>query len=131
MSSKRTLDLARLRELLGPWPSAVIITTANLMSCSGPDTIESVDRRGNARLIEAAAGAGVRRCVFISALGADPNHPMSLLRAKGECLWCISRVSSKTVPGRGTISEWRGGRHIMNNGLCEWGVPGQASSLGA
>lgn len=61
-----------------------IITTANSMSRGGPDTIESVDRRGNANLIAAAAEQGVRRFVFISALGADAHHPMPLLQAKGE-----------------------------------------------
>lgn len=61
-----------------------IITTANSMSRGGPDTIDSVDRHGNVNLIEAATGAGVGRFVFISALGADPHHPMPLLQAKGE-----------------------------------------------
>ncbi len=61
-----------------------IITTANSMSRGGPDTIDSVDRHGNANLIDAATGAGVGRFVFISALGADPHHPMPLLQAKGE-----------------------------------------------
>lgn len=61
-----------------------VITTANSMSRGGPDTIDSVDRRGNANLIDAAGGAGVQRVVFISALGADPQSPMPLLRAKGE-----------------------------------------------
>lgn len=61
-----------------------IITTANSMSRGDPDTIESVDRRGNANLIDAAVEQGVRRFVFISALGADAHHPMPLLQAKGE-----------------------------------------------
>ncbi|GAA1864643.1 hypothetical protein GCM10009715_09750 [Paeniglutamicibacter psychrophenolicus] len=61
-----------------------IITTANSMSRGLPDTIDSVDQHGNANLIDAATGAGVGRFVFISALGADPHHPMPLLQAKGE-----------------------------------------------
>lgn len=61
-----------------------IITTANSMSRGVPDTVDTVDRRGNANLVEAAVGAGVRRFIFVSALGADPHHEMPLLRAKGE-----------------------------------------------
>ena len=61
-----------------------VITTANATARGEGDTIESVDRIGNRNLIDAAAAAGVGRFVFISALGADPDHPMALLRAKGE-----------------------------------------------
>jgi uncharacterized protein YbjT (DUF2867 family) len=53
------------------------------MARGGADTIESVDERGNRNLIDAAASAGVRHFVFVSALGASPDHPMPLLRAKG------------------------------------------------
>jgi NADH dehydrogenase len=60
-----------------------VVTTANSMARGGADTVESVDERGNRNLIDAAASAGVRRLVFISALGASPDHPMPLLRAKG------------------------------------------------
>jgi len=61
-----------------------VITTANATARSAPDTIETVDRRGNVDLVNAAEHAGVRRFLFLSALGADPAHPMPLLRAKGE-----------------------------------------------
>lgn len=60
-----------------------VITTANATSRTAPDTVESVDLAGNLNLIEAAENAGVRRFVFVSALGAAPDHPMPLLRAKG------------------------------------------------
>lgn len=61
-----------------------VITTANATTRFPPDTIESVDRHGNLNLIDAAEAAGVRRFVFVSALGADPHHPLPLLSAKGE-----------------------------------------------
>lgn len=60
-----------------------IITTANAASRTAPDTIESVDVLGNANLIDAAEQAGVDRFVFVSTLGASPDHPLPLLRAKG------------------------------------------------
>ena len=61
-----------------------VITTANATARSSPDTIESVDRHGNRNLIDAAEAVGVRRFVFVSALGAAPGHPLPLLSAKGE-----------------------------------------------
>jgi uncharacterized protein YbjT (DUF2867 family) len=61
-----------------------VITTANSVGRGGEDTVESVDRKGNRDLIEAAAAAGVGRFVFISALGASASSPNPLLRAKGE-----------------------------------------------
>jgi len=45
-------------------------------------SIEQVDIRGQMALIDAAAAAGVDRFVFISALGASPDHPSEFWRAK-------------------------------------------------
>ncbi|CAA9496595.1 MAG: hypothetical protein AVDCRST_MAG38-2963 [uncultured Solirubrobacteraceae bacterium] len=61
-----------------------VLTTANSVGRGGEDTIESVDRVGNRNLVDAAVAAGVRRFVFISALGADPQSPSPFLCAKGE-----------------------------------------------
>ena len=61
-----------------------VITTANSTARGGDDTLETVDRAGNRNLIETAAAAGVRRFVFMSVLGASPDHPVPLMRAKGE-----------------------------------------------
>ena len=60
----------------------IVVTTANATARSAPDTVDSVDLRGNLNLIEAAEAAGVDRFLFVSALGAHPDHPMPLLRAK-------------------------------------------------
>lgn len=43
---------------------------------------EEVDDEGNRNLVRAAAAAGVEHFVLLSALGARPDHPMSLHRAK-------------------------------------------------
>jgi NADH dehydrogenase len=61
-----------------------VVTTANAAGRGGDDTVESVDRVGNANLVDAAVAEGVRRFLFTSALGADPRHPTPFLRAKGE-----------------------------------------------
>ena len=45
-------------------------------------SIEWIDVRGQAALIDAAAEAGVERFVYISALGASPDHPSEFWRAK-------------------------------------------------
>ncbi len=45
-------------------------------------SIERVDVLGNARLIDASAAAGVKRFVFMSSLGAAPDHPSELWKAK-------------------------------------------------
>ncbi len=60
-----------------------VITTATAAARSAPDTLDSVDLTGNLNLIEAAETSGVERFVLVSALGAHPEHPMPLLRAKG------------------------------------------------
>jgi uncharacterized protein YbjT (DUF2867 family) len=60
-----------------------VITTANAIGRTGDDNIESVDHLGNCGLVDAAAAEGVRQFVFVSALGADADHPVPLLRAKG------------------------------------------------
>jgi len=45
-------------------------------------SIERIDVRGQAALIDGAADAGVTRFVYISALGASPDHPSEFWRAK-------------------------------------------------
>lgn len=62
----------------------VVVTTANSAHRGGADTIESVDRAGNANLVDAATAAGVRQFLFVSALGSTPDSPAPFLRAKGE-----------------------------------------------
>ena len=61
-----------------------VVTTANAIGRGGGDTIESVDLHGNQHLIEAAEVEGVRRFVLTSVLGASPEGPVPVLRAKGE-----------------------------------------------
>jgi uncharacterized protein YbjT (DUF2867 family) len=63
---------------------SAVVTTANSVGRAGEDTVESVDRRGNWNLVEAAAAAGVRRFVFTSVLGASADSPLPFVRAKAE-----------------------------------------------
>jgi uncharacterized protein YbjT (DUF2867 family) len=62
-----------------------VVTTANAIAPrTSEDTIDSVDRAGNAALIEAAEAEGVRHFVFTSVLGASPDHFVPFIKAKGE-----------------------------------------------
>ena len=61
-----------------------VVTTANSAQRGGADTVESVDRRGNLALIDAAVDAGVTRFVLTSMLGASVDSPAPFARAKGE-----------------------------------------------
>src|SRR5581483_5637537 len=61
-----------------------VVTTANAIALGGDDTIDSVDRRGNRNLIEAADMEGVGHFVFVSVLGASPDHFVPFIKAKGE-----------------------------------------------
>ncbi len=61
-----------------------VITTANSAMRGGDDNVDTVDRRGNLALIEAAKSAGVKQFIFVSFLGADLHHPVPLFQAKAE-----------------------------------------------
>lgn len=61
-----------------------VISTANSATRGGADNPQSVDLEGNRNLIEAARDANVEHLVFISQLGADPDHPTLFMRAKGQ-----------------------------------------------
>ncbi len=63
----------------------VVVTSANAIAPrQTEDTIESVDRLGNRNLIDAAQAERVRHFVFVSVLGAGPDHVVPFVRAKGE-----------------------------------------------
>jgi uncharacterized protein YbjT (DUF2867 family) len=73
---------------------------------------EAIDDRGNANLIQAAADAGVRRFVLLSVIGARPDHPMALHRAKyaaeqhlfaSDLEWTVLRPSAYLETWAGVI----------------------------
>ncbi len=61
----------------------VVVTTANSARRGGEDNVDTIEREGNRNLIDAARAAGVRRFVFVSALGAHPDSPADFLSGKG------------------------------------------------
>ncbi|MFN8464714.1 MAG: SDR family oxidoreductase [Caldilineaceae bacterium] len=62
----------------------VVITTANSAQRGGDDNPQTVDLDGNRNLVEAAAAAGVKQFVFVSASLADAGSPVPFLAAKGK-----------------------------------------------
>jgi uncharacterized protein YbjT (DUF2867 family) len=60
-----------------------VVTTANTARRGGDDTVDAVDLQGTRDLIDAARKAGVRRFIFMSALGAAQTSPVPFMAAKG------------------------------------------------
>lgn len=60
-----------------------IITTASA-SKTGDDAIETVDGQGNQTLITAAEAAGVQHFILVSTVGASPDNPVAVFKAKGQ-----------------------------------------------
>jgi uncharacterized protein YbjT (DUF2867 family) len=61
---------------------AAVVSAVHGFVGPGKPSPEAIDRDGNRALIRAAAAAGLERVVLVSVLGAAPDHPMSLHRAK-------------------------------------------------
>jgi NADH dehydrogenase len=60
-----------------------VVTTASVTRTGG-GTIEAVDRQGTLDLIAAAQAAGVGHFVYVSTIGASPESPVPVFRAKGD-----------------------------------------------
>jgi len=58
-----------------------VVTTASA-SKRGDDSPQNVDLSGSRNLVDAAREAGVRHFVFVSTIGASPESPLPLFRAK-------------------------------------------------
>jgi uncharacterized protein YbjT (DUF2867 family) len=85
----------------------------------GGVTPDSVDRAGNACLFEAAERVGAD-VVMVSTLGAAPESPMDLMRAKyaaeqrlrsGSARWTIVRPEAYAETWIGLLEETAGGSH--------------------
>jgi uncharacterized protein YbjT (DUF2867 family) len=61
---------------------ATVVSAVHGFAGPGKPSPEAIDRDANRALIQAAAAAGVGHLVLVSVLGAAPDHPMSLHRAK-------------------------------------------------
>jgi uncharacterized protein YbjT (DUF2867 family) len=59
-----------------------ILASAHALNGKGDNNPHSVDDLGNRRLIDAAKAAGVKRFIFISIRGANPESPLPFFRIK-------------------------------------------------
>ena len=59
-----------------------VINLVGILYQAGPQRFDAVHVEGVRRLARAAAGAGVRRFLHVSALGADANSPSAYARSK-------------------------------------------------
>ena len=86
--TERGVEVVELDLNTGAGVADALAGSTKVISCvhgllgASKGSIESVDIRGHAALIKAAADAGVERFVFISALGASLDHPSEFWRAK-------------------------------------------------
>lgn len=59
-----------------------VVAAVQGLTARQADAIAQVDLQGHCRLIEAAAIAGVKRFIYVSAQGASAGHPAAFVRAK-------------------------------------------------
>jgi uncharacterized protein YbjT (DUF2867 family) len=112
---------------------ATVISAVHGFAGPGRPSPESIDRDANRALIRAAAAAGVEHFVLVSVLGAAPDHPMSLHRAKyaaeqelttSSLQWTIIRpaafletwiaIIGAKLPGSGRALVFGPGRNPIN-----------------
>jgi uncharacterized protein YbjT (DUF2867 family) len=62
--------------------ATTVVSAVHGFAGLGKPSPEAIDRDANRALIQAAADADVQHLVLVSVLGAAPDHPMSLHRAK-------------------------------------------------
>ena len=61
-----------------------VLASAHQLMGTGKYNSEAVDDEGHRALIEAAKRAGVKHFVYISMLGASPDHPVDFFRTKAK-----------------------------------------------
>ncbi|MCA9944870.1 MAG: SDR family oxidoreductase, partial [Anaerolineales bacterium] len=59
-----------------------VLASAHSVMGSGSEASKYIDDQGHRWLIDAAKAAGVNRFVYVSALGAAPDHPANFFRIK-------------------------------------------------
>jgi uncharacterized protein YbjT (DUF2867 family) len=62
--------------------ATTVVSAVHGFAGLGKPSPQAIDRDANRALIQAAADADVQHLVLVSVLGAAPDHPMSLHRAK-------------------------------------------------
>jgi uncharacterized protein YbjT (DUF2867 family) len=108
ISRREGVDV-RDRSALDLRGATVVVSAMHGFAGKGVDP-ESVDVRGNANLIEAAAAAGVRHFILVSVHDARADHPIELFRAKfrAEELLRASGLPYTIVRPSAFVETWLG-----------------------
>lgn len=86
--AERGVEVVRMDLESGAGIPAALAGIEQVLSCvhgllgRSKHSIERIDVAGSARLIDASVEAGVQRFVYVSALGASPDHPSEFWQAK-------------------------------------------------
>jgi uncharacterized protein YbjT (DUF2867 family) len=82
--------------------SAVITTASSTLSRQEGDSIDTVDRQGQLRLIDAAKRAGVRQFIYVS-IPPGLHYDCPLFQAKREVEAALARSGIEYANGRATV----------------------------
>ena len=86
--SERGINVVKIDVTSGVGLAEVVAGSDQVVSCvhgllgNSRNSIEQIDVRGHAALIDACVGAKIQRFVYVSALGASLSHPSEFWRAK-------------------------------------------------
>ena len=80
-----------------------VVNLVGILHEKGPQSFEAAQREGAINVAEAAAKAGVKRLVQISAIGADPESKSDYARTKGEAENAVREVFPEVVILRPSI----------------------------
>lgn len=87
-----------------------VFSSASATKRAAPDTLATVDVEGSAALARAAAEAGVRQFVYLSAHGADADAERAVFRLKGRAEAAVRAAGVPTTVLRPTkfMQDWIG-----------------------
>jgi uncharacterized protein YbjT (DUF2867 family) len=108
---------------------ATVVSAVHGFAGPGRPSPEAIDRDANHALIQAAADAGVQHLILVSVLGAAPDHPMSLHRAKhaAEQALRASGLAWTTIRPAAYLETWIAitGAKLASNGQALVFGPGR------
>ncbi|MDP4010455.1 MAG: NAD(P)H-binding protein [Candidatus Spechtbacteria bacterium] len=109
------LDEASTKEAVSKFKPDVIINLVGIVSEKRADiTFERVYVNGTQNIIDAAYGAGVKKIVSVSAMGADENSPQKYFKFKAESEKIIKNSGMDWTIFRPSIMfGWRSGFNSM------------------
>lgn len=127
-------DLTRPETLAGACDGVrAVIYTASGTKRTPPDTVESVDIGGSRALAEVALAAGTEQFVYVSTLGASPDHPGAIFQVKGRAENGIREtgIGSTILHPVKFMQDWIGfllGSQLQHSGRIQLVGPGDVTT---